>query len=150
MRQSIALNPDPPDRLPEINWGNCCICNTGGILCSTDAGIESLAKQFVPWWKYGILPFDASRLSNSQIVGDDGVSYPNFENVMKLNIGKYHHNCKNNFSNYRLKKSIESTQKKKAKLLTNHSPNFRSSSSSRSSTYSSIPKCIICNEINEL
>ena len=46
-RQSIALNPDPPDGLPEINWSNYCICNTGGVFRSTDAGIESLAKQFV-------------------------------------------------------------------------------------------------------
>ena len=43
-RQSIALNPDSPDRPPEINWSNCCIPNSGGILRSTDAGIESLAK----------------------------------------------------------------------------------------------------------
>ena len=148
-RQSIALNPDPPDVLPEINWSNCCICNTGDVLCSTDAGIESLTKQFVAWWKHDILPFNASRLSNSHIVGDDGVSYPNFENIMKANIGKYHHNCKNNLSDYKLKEKIEITQEKKAKLSTDHSPNLRSSSS-RSSADSSTPKCIICNETDEL
>ena len=148
-RQSIALNPDLPDGVPEINRSNCCICNTGDILHSTDAGIESLAKQFVAWWKHGILPFDASKLLNSHIVGDEGVSYPNFENVMKANIAKYHHNCKNNFSDYKLKKKIESTQKKKAKLTTGQSPNLRSSFS-RSSPDSSISKCIICNEIGEL
>ena len=76
-QQSIALTPDPPDGPPEINWSNCCICNTGGDLCSTDTGIESLAKQFPAWQKHGILPFDASRLRNSHIVADDGVSYRN-------------------------------------------------------------------------
>ena len=91
----------------------------------------------------------SSRLSNSHIVGDDKVSYPNFENVRKANIAKYRHNYKNNFSDYKLKKKIESTQKKKAKLWTDHSPNLRSSSS-RPSTDSSIPKCMICNEIDEL
>ena len=128
-RQSIALNPDPPDGPPEINWPNCSMSNTGGVLRSADVGIESLAKQFVAWWKHGILPFDASRLSNSHIVGDNKVSYPNFENVMKANIAKYRHNCKNNFSDYKFNKKIESTQKKKAKLSTDHSPNLRSSSS---------------------
>ena len=68
---------------------------------------------------------------------------------MKANIAKYHHNCKNNFSDYILKEKIESTQKKKAKLSTDHSSKLRFSSS-RSSTDSSIPKCIICNEIDEL
>ena len=68
---------------------------------------------------------------------------------MKANVAKYHHNCKNNFSGYKSKRKIESTKKKKAKLSTDHSPKF-CSSSSRSSTDSSIPKCIICNQINEL
>ena len=74
--------------LLEINWSNCCIYNTSGDLRSTDAGIESLAKQIVAWLKHGILPFDTSRLSNSHIVGDDGDSYLNFQNVMKANITK--------------------------------------------------------------
>ena len=68
---------------------------------------------------------------------------------MKANIAKYHHNYKNNLSDYKLNKKVESTQKKKAKLSTDHSPNF-CFSSSRSSTDSSIPKCIVCNEIDEL
>ena len=63
---------------------------------------------------------------------------------MKANIAKYHHNCKNNFSDYKLKKKIVSTQKKKAKLSTDHS------SSSQLSTDSSIPKCITCKETDEL
>ena len=74
--------------LLEINWSNCCICNTSGDLRSADAGIESLAKQIVVWLKHGILPFDTSRLSNSHIVGDDGDSYLNFQDVMKANITK--------------------------------------------------------------
>ena len=32
---------------------------------------------------------------------------------MKAKIAKYYHNCKNNFSDYKLKKKIESTEKKK-------------------------------------
>ena len=71
-RQSIVLNPDPTDGPPEIKWSNCCICNIGGDLHSTDAGIESLAKQVVAWRKRGILFF---------------------ENVIKANCEKYHHNC---------------------------------------------------------
>ena len=92
-RQSIVLNPDPTDGPPEIKWSNCCICNIGDDLRSTNAGIESLAKQVVAWWKRGILFFDASRFSNSHIVGEESVSYPNFENVIKANCAKYHHNC---------------------------------------------------------
>ena len=103
-RKSIALNLNPPEGPPEINWSICCIYNTCGDLRSTDDGIEPLAKQFVAWWKHGIHPFDAASLSNNHIVGDDGVSYPNFENVMKANIEKYCHNCKNNFSDYKLQK----------------------------------------------
>ena len=148
-RQSVALDPDTLDGPPEMNWSDCCIYNIGGDLHFTDAGMESLAKQFVAWWKHGILPFDASMLSNSHIVGDDRVSCPNFENVMEANIEKYHHNCKNNFCGCKLNKKIESTQKKKAKLSTDHSLNLRSSPS-RSLTDSPIPKCIICNEIDEL
>ena len=103
-QQSIALNPDPPDGPPEINWSNCCLCDTGGYLLSTDAGIESPPKQFVAWWKHDILPFNASRLSNSDIVVNGRVFYPNFENLMKASIAKYHHNCKSNFCDYKLKK----------------------------------------------
>ena len=76
--QLIALNPELSDEPPEINRSNCCIC-------STDAGIESLAKQFAACWKHGILSFDPSRLSNSHIIGDDRASYPKFENAMKAN-----------------------------------------------------------------
>ena len=47
---------------------------------------------------------------------------------MKAKIAKYHHNCKNNFSDYKLKKKIESTQKKRAKLSTDYSQNLCSSS----------------------
>ena len=91
---------------------------------SANAGIKSLAKQFVAWSKHDILPSIESRLLNRHIVCDDGVSYPFFENVMKANIAKYHNNCKNNFSDYKFKKKLESTQKKKTKLSTDHSPNF--------------------------
>ena len=150
-RQLVAPNPDPdpPDAPPVIDWSYCCICDTGGDLRSTDAGIESLAKQFVAWWKNGLLPFEASRITNSFVVGKDGVRHPDFVTAMKANSAKYHHNCKNNFSDYKLTKKLESMQKKKAKLSTDHSPNLRSSSS-RSSTDSSKPKCIICNEFDEL
>ena len=68
---------------------------------------------------------------------------------MKANIAKYHHNCKDSFSDYKLKKKIEGKQKKKVKLQTDHSPNLRSSSP-RSLIDSSIPKCIIFNKIDEL
>ena len=47
------------------------------------------------------------------------------------------------------RKKIESAQKTKGKFLTNHPPNLRSSSS-RWSNDSSIPKCIIHNETDEL
>ena len=83
--QLIALNPELSDEPSEINRSNCCICKTGGDLRSTDAGIESLAKQFAACWKHGILSFDPSRLSNSHIIGDDRASYPKFENAMKAN-----------------------------------------------------------------
>ena len=132
-RQSLALNldplPPPPDRLPEINWLNCCICNTGGNLRSTHASIESLAMQFVAQWKHGILPFDASRLSKSDIVGDDAVSYPNFENIMKPDIAKYLLNCKNSLPDYKLKKKDRECTENEGKVLDQSSPNLGSSSS---------------------
>ena len=133
--------------LLEINWSNSCICNTSGDLRSTSAGIESLAKQIVAWLKHGILPFDTSKLSNSHIVGDDGDSYLNFQNVMKANITTINVRTISLITNSR--KKIESIQKKKSTLSDDHSPNLRSSSM-QSSTDSSITTCIICNEIDEV
>ena len=133
--------------LLEINWSNSCICNTSGDLRSTNAGIESLPKQIVAWLKHGILPFDTSKLSNSHIVGDDGDSYLNFQNVMKANITTINVRTISLITNSR--KKIESIQKKKSTLSDDHSPNLRSSSM-QSSTDSSITTCIICNEIDEV
>ena len=88
----------------ENEWNECCVCHgeKGGALRSNADGIESLANQFLEYWKNDILPFDPSTITTISVIGDDGIEYPDFKNSMLKRKAKYHHNCNSLFSPYHM------------------------------------------------
>ena len=61
-RRITAANSDP-NAISTIDWSSCCICEIEVELRSTDDGIETLAKQFVAYWKSILLPFESSKIT---------------------------------------------------------------------------------------
>ena len=57
-----------------IGWSCCCICAGDGGLRSTSDDIESLAAQFVQYYKNGVLDFDPAKFTTQFVVGEDGSS----------------------------------------------------------------------------
>ena len=153
------INPDSANSIQPIDWSRCCICGQDGDLRSTVDGIVGLAKQFASYWKNEVLPFDASSITTNYVVVVDeqpdfkpGEIHPDFETVMKHEDAKYHHNCKTNFSKHKMDKKLIAIERKKAKKLKEASacPSRSSSRSSGSSTDLCQPKCVICNEFDDI
>ena len=134
------------------DWKCCCICGEGENLRSTDDGIRSLAEQFVAYWKNEILPFSYSRITTAFVVGEDGISHPDFFTAMQSNKAQYHHNCQIRFTAYKMGRALESMKKKKSKspkVSEEQGPSLRCSTS-RMSTAVEKHMCIICGEFDEL
>ena len=138
----------------EKEWDECCICNgeKGDTLRANTVGIESLAQQFLEFWKNDVLPFDSAKITTKFVIGEDGIKYPDFKKSMLQRKAKYHHDCKSSFSPYHMNKKIKSLAKKQAKAAESTSFPLRSplrsstGSSSRTSSYT----CIICDEADIL
>ena len=142
----------------ENDWqtnSSCCICDVvGGDLRSSSEGIESLAQNFLEFWKNGVLPFDSSKITSENAVGSDGKEHPDFKSPMVRYKAKYHHNCHIRFSPYNLKRKVASHQKQKKKACKEKenlsSRASRSSTSRQASSDENLYSCIICGKPEEL
>ena len=131
----------------QIDWTKCVVCQSGdGELRSTSQGIESLANQFKAWWNDKILPFDAAFLTSHTITDEEGKIYPDFKSAMATNSAKYHHNCKNNFSEFKMNKKLTSATKR-LKV----EPNIKAAERPMRGESSALKSlCIICNKYDDI
>ena len=60
------------------DWSLCCVCQ--GLVHTASLKVEKLAEQFLAFWENGLLPFDASLISDGQVDGK-----PNFKECMLRN-----------------------------------------------------------------
>ena len=119
------------------DWSLCCICQS-----SVDSGslkVEKLADQFLIFWENGLLPFDASLVSDGQVHGK-----PNFKECMLRNNAVYHHDCYSNFSDYKLHIKLKSKKRKLEKSTENAGPS--KSLRSHCENVPSMVMCYICGE----
>ena len=131
----------------QIEWTKCVVCQSGdGELRSTSQRIESLASQFKAWWENNIRPFDAAFVTSHTISDEEGKIYPDFKRAMATNSAKYHHNCKNNFSYYKMNKKLTSATKK-AKVEQNIEVVTRPARVESSALKN---LCIICNKYDDI
>ena len=83
------------------------------------------------------------------MIRKDGVIHQDFFTVIKYDNGKYHHNCKTIFLDYKLQNKLKSLQKKKVKLSIKPVESLRAYAF-QSSIKSLKLKCIICDEVEEI
>ena len=104
------------NEVQETEWEECCVCDVKekGGLRSTRKGILTLTGQFVEFWRNGLLPFDAAKITINYVVGEDGTEHPDFERAMLRKSAKYHRNFHIRYSPYNLarkKKTLRSKNK---------------------------------------
>ena len=141
------------NEVQEIEWEEFCVSDgeEKDDLRSTTKGVATLARQFVEFWKNGLLPFDPGRITINYVAGEAGTEHSDFERVMLNKSAKYHHHCHIRYSPYNLARKEKSLRSKNKKAEVGQSSAFlRSSmgSNSRASSCSAItnPICIICGE----
>ena len=123
------------------DWSLCCVCQ--GLVHTASLKVEKLAEQFLAFWENGLLPFDASLISDGQVDGK-----PNFNECMLRNNAVYHHDCYSNFSDYKLDKKLESKKRKWEKSTEKAGPSH--SLRSHCENVPSMVMCYICGEDDTL
>lgn len=77
-------------------------------LRSTLSVIESLARQFVKFWKHDVLSFDTAKITKKFTVGEDDFRHPNFLGKIKTNVAKYYQNYHSGYTPAKMHDRINS------------------------------------------